>query len=148
VANDITVADSGFGSDNNQVTIIDREGEIDSLPLLPKREVADRILDRVVELLPPKKSPLKVVKCLPLTSRRIMEHILCFSRKDRQYFPRSGEELILITNIGEIKTRGRGKIFTISANLQRWFNANPGLSESSKVFLEIAEPMKRYRLKL
>ena len=47
VANDI----SSFGADNNQVTIIDREGKIDSLPLLPKREVADRILDKVVALL-------------------------------------------------------------------------------------------------
>jgi len=51
VANDITASDSGFGADNNRVTIIDREGKIDSLPLLPKREVADRILDRVVVLL-------------------------------------------------------------------------------------------------
>ncbi|MBA7503720.1 Coenzyme A biosynthesis bifunctional protein CoaBC [subsurface metagenome] len=47
VANDI----SSFGADNNQVTIIDRESKIDSLPLLPKREVADRILDKVVALL-------------------------------------------------------------------------------------------------
>jgi hypothetical protein len=38
------------------VTIIDREGEVDSLPLLPKREVADRVLDRVVALLPQPKS--------------------------------------------------------------------------------------------
>ena len=51
VANDITASDSGFGADNNRVTIIDREGRIDSLPLLPKREVADKILDRIVELL-------------------------------------------------------------------------------------------------
>ena len=51
VANDITVADSGIGSDNNQVVIIDRENKIDELPLLPKREVADRILDKVCELL-------------------------------------------------------------------------------------------------
>jgi phosphopantothenoylcysteine decarboxylase/phosphopantothenate--cysteine ligase len=51
VANDITASDSGFGTDTNRVTIIDREGRIDSLPLLPKREVADKILDRVVELL-------------------------------------------------------------------------------------------------
>jgi len=50
VANDI----SSFGADNNRVTIIDREGKIDSLPLLPKREVADRILDRVAKLLPKK----------------------------------------------------------------------------------------------
>ncbi len=51
VANDITDADSGFGVDTNKVTLIDRDGKIESLPLLTKREVADRILDRVVELL-------------------------------------------------------------------------------------------------
>jgi phosphopantothenoylcysteine decarboxylase/phosphopantothenate--cysteine ligase len=51
VANDITANDSGFGADTNRVTIIDRKGKIDSLPLLAKREVADRILDRVIEFL-------------------------------------------------------------------------------------------------
>jgi len=56
VANDITAGDSGFGTDNNRVTIIDREGKVDSLPLMPKREVADKILDRVVKLLPKPKS--------------------------------------------------------------------------------------------
>ncbi|GAG49369.1 unnamed protein product, partial [marine sediment metagenome] len=48
VANDVTVADSGFGVDTNKVTIIDREGKTEDLPLMTKREVADRILDRVV----------------------------------------------------------------------------------------------------
>jgi len=56
VANDITASDSGFGTDTNRVTIIDREGKIDSLPLLPKREVADKVLDRVAALLPKPKS--------------------------------------------------------------------------------------------
>ena len=51
VANDITAADSGIGADTNQVVIIDREGNADELPLLPKREVADKILDRVAGLL-------------------------------------------------------------------------------------------------
>jgi phosphopantothenoylcysteine decarboxylase/phosphopantothenate--cysteine ligase len=51
VANDITDAKSGFGVDTNKVSLIDRSGEIDSLPLLTKREVADKILDRVVGLL-------------------------------------------------------------------------------------------------
>jgi len=51
VANDITAASSGFGSDTNKVTLISRDGKVESLPLLTKREVADRILDRVVELL-------------------------------------------------------------------------------------------------
>ncbi|MFP3897720.1 MAG: bifunctional phosphopantothenoylcysteine decarboxylase/phosphopantothenate--cysteine ligase CoaBC [Dehalococcoidia bacterium] len=52
VANDITASDSGFGVDTNQVTIIDREGSVDTLPLLPKRQVADEVLDRVAQLLP------------------------------------------------------------------------------------------------
>jgi len=51
VANDITDADSGFGTDTNKVTLIDRDGKIESLPLLSKREVAERILDRVVGML-------------------------------------------------------------------------------------------------
>jgi len=56
VANDITASDSGFGVDTNKVTLIDQEGKIDSLPLLAKREVAERILDRVGKLLPKPKS--------------------------------------------------------------------------------------------
>jgi len=51
VANDITASDSGFGVDNNRVTIIDKAGTTDSLTLLPKREVADRILDKVAKLI-------------------------------------------------------------------------------------------------
>ena len=51
VANDITDADSGFGTDTNKVTLISRDGKVDSLPLLTKREVADKILDRVVKIL-------------------------------------------------------------------------------------------------
>ena len=51
VANDITSTDSGFGVDTNKVTIIDKKGKAENLPLLTKREVADRILDKVVEFL-------------------------------------------------------------------------------------------------
>ena len=50
VANDITSKDSGIGSDNNQVVIIDRKGKTEELPLLPKREVADKILDKLIIL--------------------------------------------------------------------------------------------------
>jgi phosphopantothenoylcysteine decarboxylase/phosphopantothenate--cysteine ligase len=51
VANDITDVDSGFGVDTNKVTLISPDGKVDSLPLLTKREVADKILDRVAGLL-------------------------------------------------------------------------------------------------
>ena len=51
VANDITASDAGFGADTNRVTLIGRNGEAQSLPLLTKVEVAERVLDEVVELL-------------------------------------------------------------------------------------------------
>jgi phosphopantothenoylcysteine decarboxylase/phosphopantothenate--cysteine ligase len=51
VANDITDADSGFDVDTNKVTLIDRNGKVEELPLLSKREVAERVLDRVAGLL-------------------------------------------------------------------------------------------------
>ena len=51
VANDVSEPDSGFGTDTNRVTILDRGGAVDELPLLSKREVADRILDRVARAL-------------------------------------------------------------------------------------------------
>jgi len=51
VANDITIAESGFDVDTNKVTIIDREGNVEDLPLMSKREVAEKVLDRVVGIL-------------------------------------------------------------------------------------------------
>ena len=50
VANDITATDSGFEVDENKVTFIDKNSKIEELPLMSKREVADRILDRVIDL--------------------------------------------------------------------------------------------------
>jgi phosphopantothenoylcysteine decarboxylase / phosphopantothenate---cysteine ligase len=51
VANDVSSGDSGFDVDTNRVTIIDKEGGVDGLPLLTKHEVAERVLDRVAQLL-------------------------------------------------------------------------------------------------
>ncbi|HEY7568869.1 MAG TPA: bifunctional phosphopantothenoylcysteine decarboxylase/phosphopantothenate--cysteine ligase CoaBC, partial [Gemmatimonadaceae bacterium] len=51
VVNDATEPGAGFEVDTNRVTLIGRNGEPQSLPLLSKSEVADAILDRVEELL-------------------------------------------------------------------------------------------------
>jgi phosphopantothenoylcysteine decarboxylase/phosphopantothenate--cysteine ligase len=51
IANDITAPGSGFGSDTNRVTIFEADGAREDLPLLDKREVADRVLDRIVRRL-------------------------------------------------------------------------------------------------
>ena len=47
IYNDVTEPGSGFGTETNRVVIIDRDGGTEDLPLLPKAEVAERILDRV-----------------------------------------------------------------------------------------------------
>lgn len=44
--------DSGFETETNQVTLIEKHGESEVVPLLGKDEVADRILDRVERRLP------------------------------------------------------------------------------------------------
>ncbi|MDP2950291.1 MAG: phosphopantothenoylcysteine decarboxylase, partial [Chloroflexota bacterium] len=51
VANDVTDPEAGFGADTNRVVILDRAGGEERLPLMTKYEVAQRILDRVAELL-------------------------------------------------------------------------------------------------
>jgi len=51
VANDITGPESPFDSDTNRVVILDRAGGEERLPVMTKYEVAQRILDRVVQLL-------------------------------------------------------------------------------------------------
>jgi phosphopantothenoylcysteine decarboxylase/phosphopantothenate--cysteine ligase len=47
VANDVSERGSGFGSDTNRVTILTADGSREELPMLSKREVAERLLDRV-----------------------------------------------------------------------------------------------------
>ncbi len=48
VANDVTRDDSGFGTDTNQVTIIDPDGTADAWPVMTKRQVAARLWDLIV----------------------------------------------------------------------------------------------------
>ena len=55
IANDVTAKHSGFGADTNKVTILKKDGKPEDLPLMSKREVADKILDNVSKLLKVKK---------------------------------------------------------------------------------------------
>ena len=51
VANDVTRSDSGFDSRTNAVTIITKDNDVPvELPVMSKREAADRILDVIVSL--------------------------------------------------------------------------------------------------
>jgi phosphopantothenoylcysteine decarboxylase/phosphopantothenate--cysteine ligase len=50
VANDVAGTQTGFAVDTNAVTMIDRSSHHESVPLMSKDEVADRIIDRVIAL--------------------------------------------------------------------------------------------------
>ena len=51
VANDITAEGSGFGTDTNQVTLLDGNGTEEELPAMSKYDVSCRILDSVAALI-------------------------------------------------------------------------------------------------
>jgi len=50
VANDVSRSDSGFETQTNAITILTRNQEAVELPLMSKREAADRILDTIINL--------------------------------------------------------------------------------------------------
>ena len=51
VANDVSATDAGFAVDNNRITILDRAGGHEELPLMSKYDCGVRILERVQDLL-------------------------------------------------------------------------------------------------
>ena len=55
VVNNPNVSGAGFEVDTNQVTLIDKRGRTEKLPLLSKKEVATKILDKIKPLLRKKK---------------------------------------------------------------------------------------------
>ncbi len=57
VANDVSRNDTGFGTDINKVEIIMADGSVEDLPAMGKDELADRILDKIAQIV--KKSELK-----------------------------------------------------------------------------------------
>ena len=50
VANDVARQDAGFASERNAALLLDADGGQEEVPLVSKRELAERILDRVVAL--------------------------------------------------------------------------------------------------
>jgi phosphopantothenoylcysteine decarboxylase/phosphopantothenate--cysteine ligase len=50
LANDVSRADAGFAAATNAGTLIDRTGREEELPVMSKREMADRIWDRALKL--------------------------------------------------------------------------------------------------
>jgi phosphopantothenoylcysteine decarboxylase/phosphopantothenate--cysteine ligase len=50
VVNDISVKEAGFGSDKNRARIINSKGSARELPLMPKIDMAEKILDEIIKI--------------------------------------------------------------------------------------------------
>jgi len=50
VANDISAKDAGFGSDKNRARLINSKGTARELPLMPKIDMAEKILDEILKI--------------------------------------------------------------------------------------------------
>ena len=59
VANDVSQKGAGFGGDQNAALLIDASGGETEVPLVSKRELADRIWDRVAELRAARPQPIE-----------------------------------------------------------------------------------------
>ena len=158
-ANDVTALDSGFGADTNRVTLISRDGKEESLPLMSKREVADRILDKVVEMLTPKKVRARRMHLSQVSRDNVIVELkpaylkynrLIIPKAKRELFPDFNKPFELQTNHGVIKTLAGRSAYKLELRkgLAKWYKANPELKAGDKVMLEVIEPMKKYRLEI
>jgi phosphopantothenoylcysteine decarboxylase/phosphopantothenate--cysteine ligase len=69
VANDVTAPGVGFAADTNAVTLIDADGRT-AIPLASKDEIADRILDRALALVPARRVPARRLSARARAGRR------------------------------------------------------------------------------
>ena len=70
VANDVAEAGSGFGTDTNRVAILAADGSREDLPLQSKRDVAERLLDKVAAALDERDAAAQTVPTTERTRER------------------------------------------------------------------------------
>ena len=140
VANDITDKKSGFGVDTNKVTIISRDGKIESLPLMSKREVADKILDRVVGLLGERHLEITIKQYM------IDERRLRIPSDKMEFFPPPKTRFDLETEDGQVINTWIESSGQIWKRIGQWVKTR--LKAGDRVDMKVIEPMKKYRLEL
>jgi phosphopantothenoylcysteine decarboxylase/phosphopantothenate--cysteine ligase len=155
VANDITRSDSGFGTDTNKVWFVNPGDKTDDLPLMTKREVGDKLLDRVVELFKSKekKDNEPVSFEIKLKKGYIERNYLPVPQKYRELFPEYKASFVIETNSGEITTKagllknGDYSSLEIRKGMTKWYRKNAALAPGSVVKF-IIEPLKKYNLEI
>lgn len=156
-ANDISAPNSGFNVDTNKVILISKGGKVEELPLMTKREVADKILDRVVGLMPPSESPLVAASQdileVPLEIERDNQGNIRFCYfwvpdDRRSFFPPDKDRFTFITGTEEFETNIAGtRRRYVERNMKRWVKAHPYLRSKDRLRISVIKPL-RYRLEI
>jgi phosphopantothenoylcysteine decarboxylase/phosphopantothenate--cysteine ligase len=139
VANDITDKDSGFGVDTNKVTLIDKQGNVESLPLMSKREVAEAILDRV--------STFTID--IEVKQSYIDANYIGIEKEYNYFFPSKGKVFSIATDKEALEFESRdyqGSLGLYSQGLSAWFKKNQ-LKPGSRIVLRI-KPKRECRLEI
>jgi phosphopantothenoylcysteine decarboxylase / phosphopantothenate---cysteine ligase len=153
VANEIAGVNSVFGADTNKVTLIGQDNRPEDLPLLSKREVADRILDRVVRILAAKKQKAPAVTAavsfeISVRPVYLAHNYLHIPSEKKGLFPAEEIQVDLETDIGLLKVKyyihaddNRG----FSTGMNQWFKAH-NLKAKQQLRVTVLEPRQKYRL--
>jgi phosphopantothenoylcysteine decarboxylase / phosphopantothenate---cysteine ligase len=153
VANDITGENSAFGADTNKVTLIGKDNRQESLPVMSKREVADRILDRAVRIIASGKGEAKSVPAAESFDIAVRPVYLAHSylhipSEKKGLFPAEETNVELETDIGILAVKyyihaddNRG----FSAGMDQWLKAH-NIKSGDRLRLTVLEPLKKYRL--
>ncbi len=155
VANDITRSDSGFGTDTNKVWFVNPGDKVEDLPLMTKREVADKVLDRVVEIIKAnsKGNGQPTSFDIELKAGYIERNYLPVSQKYRGLFPDYKTDFVIESDTGNIETNaGLCKnndycSLEIRKGMTVWYRKNSELKPGSIIMFTI-EPLKKYRLEI
>lgn len=85
-----------------------------------------------------------------LTQRDLKMKRFRIPKRDKGFFPPPYVDFELMTDVGIVKTngRGRGDPLFIQRNLREWFRKHHDLKVGNKVTFTVTEPMKKYRLEL
>ena len=143
VANDVTSPDSGFNVDTNRVTLISRGGKTESLPLMTKREVADKILDRVAGLSTHEEE-------IVLTVSALRSRFIRIPNAKKHLFPNLTTmlELDIEEGLGKIAFTANVRGYWLrKKDIAGWLIKHK-LQPKDKFILRIVKPLRKYRLEI
>ncbi|MBN1191122.1 MAG: bifunctional phosphopantothenoylcysteine decarboxylase/phosphopantothenate--cysteine ligase CoaBC [Dehalococcoidales bacterium] len=155
VANEIAGENSVFGADTNKVTLIGKETKPEDLPLLSKREAADRILDRIVSILESEKRKhpsFPAAENFEISVRQayLAHNYLHIPSEKKGLFPSEETQIEMETDTGLLQVKyyihaddNRG----FSTGMNQWFKAH-NLKPGQQLRITVLDPMHRYRLEI